>query len=172
MNSMHHHVSGVSVRSKGPVILPCLCSQPLCWALPFLPALVLFCLRKMLFWTWFWFCLCITPPTAAPTTWFCPVVVSEPGFEARRAVNPLLMGCGLAESSGKGRKSQLRLPHLFVCLTPVWKPFYFSFALGQYQAMAGKGRMMPKYPRAVALMLGLRWLTAFRSCCWTLRCAV
>lgn len=80
--------------------------------------------------------------SAAPTAWFCPVVVSEPGFEARRTVNPLLRGCGLAESSGKGRKSQLKIPHLFVCLIPVWKPFYFSFALGQYQAIASERRVM------------------------------
>lgn len=35
-------------------------------------------------------------------------MVSEPSFEARTAVNPLLMGYGLAKSSRKGRKSQLK----------------------------------------------------------------
>lgn len=64
------------------------------------------------------------------TTWSCPVVVSEPGFEARRTVNPLLMGYGLAESSRKGRKSQLKKASTSICLSPDWKPFSFSFALG------------------------------------------
>lgn len=93
------------------------------------PAPVVTWLSKMLFWTSFLFCL--TWQTVARTTFFCPVVVPEQGLEAGRAVNPLLLGSGLAESSRKGTKPHLEFLHLFVCLTECWKPF--SFALGQYQ---------------------------------------
>lgn len=128
MNWMPHCVGSVSVRSEGPAILPqfppAALGTPMCSCA--------FCLGKMPFWTWFWFCLCITSPAAAPTTWFCTVVVSELGFEAIRAVNPLLMGCGLAESSGKGRKSQLWLPRLSNTSLEGFVFFFCSWAVPGY----------------------------------------
>lgn len=43
----------------------------------------------------------------------------------------------------KGQKVTVKASvSIFVCLIPVWKPFYFSFALGQYQAMASERRVM------------------------------
>lgn len=119
----------VSISSKDLVITILPTFPPLYQAHYLVPAPVVTWLSKMLFWTSFLFCL--TQLTVAPTTCFCPVMVSEQGLEARRAANPLLLGSGLAESSRKGRKSHLEFPHLLVCLTECWKPF--SFALGQYQ---------------------------------------
>lgn len=113
-----------SVKASLVVILPCSCSHPV------LGTPICSCSRSLLSGENALLTLILVLPLHNSTTWSCPVVVSEPGFEARMAENPLLMGYGLAESSREGRKSQLKKASTSICLSLDWKPFYFSFALG------------------------------------------
>ena len=148
---MHYCASGLSVRSRGPVTLPCLCSHPLHWALPFVPALIVFCLRKTLFWTW----ILVLPLHNSTNHSAHHLILPCCGFWARlqgkKGCEPTSDGLWFGRELRKGQKVTVKA-FTSICLSNIsLEEFLFFFCSW---AMAGEGRMTSTYPRAVPRMLG------------------